>query len=102
MHAERILTTAILTYVHVCYVAFWFFFFVEPWGRHNGRVLSAIFPHVVISLFLTLVLMVWFMVNKRSDLRMAMWKRIMLSSAIMLMMPFLFMPMISRVREYVV
>jgi hypothetical protein len=100
VRAERILTTAALTYVHVCYVGFLFFFFVHFWGRHSEKILSAIFPYVVVAFFLTMVLMLWFVVNKRSDLRIAMWKRIMLSSAIMLTLTLFFMPMISRVREY--
>jgi hypothetical protein len=97
---DRILTTAVLTYIHVCYVALFFSAYVNLWGRYSGLITSAIWPHAIAALLMTLVLMVCYVVHKRSDLRMALWKRIMLVSAIVLSMAMFFMPVIGHVREY--
>ena len=96
---DRILTTAALAYIHVCYVALIFFTYVDSWGRHSYQITSAIMPHTVVSCFLTLALMICYVMNKGSDLRMALWKRIMLVSAIALSVAMLFMPVIANVRE---
>lgn len=96
---DRLLTTAALTYIHVCYVALSFFAYVDLWGRHSYQITSAIMPHAIVAFFLTLALMACYVMNKGSDLRMTLWKRIMLVSAIVLSVAMFFMPVIAHVRE---
>lgn len=68
-------------------------------GRYSDKITSATMPHAVVAFFLTLVLMICYVMNKGSDLRMTLWKRIMLVSAIVLSVAMFFMPVIAHVRE---